>query len=114
MVTITKFGAGALRGSGAQGGIGMKIVCARVQFGPNSEGLSAADMEMRTLFHVEVPGMVISSLSDTKGTTLIGSVVAPGSPDNYASFRAVNLATGAIGTGIPAGTVNVKIVAYGE
>lgn len=112
MVTVTKFGSGKLQGPNA--GVGMKAGCFRVQFGPNSEAISAADMEMRTLFHVEVPGMVLSSLADTKGTTIIGSVVAPGSPDNYASFRVVNLATGAIGTGIPAGTVNVKVIAWGE
>ena len=112
MVTVTKFGSGKL--TGPNSGVGMKVGCFRVQFGPNSEAISAADMEMRTLFHVEVPGMVISSLADTKGTAIIGSVVAPGSPDNYASFRVANLATGAIGTGVPAGTVNVKMVAYGE
>jgi hypothetical protein len=112
MVTVTKFGSGALRGPNA--GVGMKVFCGRVLFGPNSEAISAADMEMRTLFHIEVPGVSISALTDVKGTSIIGSVVAPGSPDNYASFRVANYATGAIGTGIPAGTVNVKVVAYGE
>jgi len=112
MVTVTKLGAGKL--TAVQGGTGMKVVVARVQFGPNSEGISAADMEMRTLYHIEVPQTSISSLTDTKGTAIIGSVVAPGSPDNYASFRVANYATGAIATGVPAGTVNVKLTAWGE
>lgn len=90
-------------------GPGVTIVTQRVNFGPNSEALSAKDFDLRTLYRIDVPAYV-----NSRGSALVGSVANPGSPDNYASFELINFATGAVATAVTSGSVNVVVTAWGE
>ena len=107
MATFTKSISGKQESPGH--GTGLKSVISRVVFGPNSEGLSASDFDLRTLWKIDLPSHV-----NSRGSALIGSVANPGSPDNYASFSLINFGTGSIATAKTAGSVNTVVTAWGE